>query len=116
MKTIIDNELETTVTALKQTFKQRIREWILQLLQCDRQPLTTADIAQATSLSVPAVQRAICDLIASDQLAHVGWAEGSMPTFRPIEIGSCEWCGRVSHRLVAGECPQHRAPVINTDF
>lgn len=31
------------------------------------------------------------------------------------EIGRCEWCGIVSHELIAGECPACRSKIFQAE-
>lgn len=80
---------------------QRVREHLAE----HRAPAGTVQIAQALGLPHPPVQYAVCALVITGELVQVGRAPDSKPAYRPVEIGPCEWCGLVSHRLVAGECP-----------
>jgi hypothetical protein len=67
--------------------------------------LTGARIAHVLRLGGPPVRRALDQLIARGDIARAGTAADGAPVYRLVGIGRCEWCGRVSHRLIAGECP-----------
>ncbi|MCC5811179.1 MAG: hypothetical protein JJU06_12490 [Ectothiorhodospiraceae bacterium] len=82
-----------------------LRQRVLDHLAEHRAPAGTVQIARALGLPHPPVQYAVCTLVIGGELVQVGRGENGKPAYRPVEIGPCEWCGLVSHRLVAGECP-----------
>lgn len=104
-------ELARELALLCEALRLRARRKVRQHLLSTRQPQSCHDIAQATALPVITVCRALIDLLVSQRVKNVGVDAGGALLFRPVEIGRCEWCGVVSHYLVAGECPDHRAPV-----
>ena len=107
-------ELKTAMQALEKKFQQRMQQRILEQLELNRHPQSARTIAVALSVRPTPVERALADLLDAGEVSQVGTDASNHPTFRPVEIGPCEWCGVVSHHLVAGECPQHRASVLNS--
>jgi hypothetical protein len=106
-------DLEADMRVLEAQLHQRVRVRILEQLQEDRQPQSAEQLAFALELHPASVQRALTDMLVNDQVDQVGIRQ-CRPVYRPVEVGPCEWCGVVSHRLVAGECPQHRTAVLNS--
>lgn len=96
---------EKMMTELQVLLGRRLRGEVMAHLAVNRQPQGSAAIAAAINRPPHAVQVAVCHLIVRGQLAAVGRDDAGRPAYRPVEIGACEWCGLVSHRLVAGECP-----------
>jgi len=85
-----------------------LRARVLRCLTEQRAALSSAEIARALMLPHRPVQRAVYDLLVRGRLVPTGRSADNRPAYRPVEIGTCEWCGLVSHRLVMGECPDCR--------
>jgi hypothetical protein len=98
-------QLEKMAASLEDMLRTRLCGEILEYLGMHRQPQGSRAIAAALGKPHHAVQRAVCELIIRDRLARVGLGRDDKPAYRPVEVGPCEWCGLISHRLVAGECP-----------
>lgn len=96
---------EKMMADLQALLGRRLRGEVMAHLVASRQPQGSAAIAAAISRPPRAVQMAVCQMIVRGQLVAVGRDGTGRPAYRPVEIGACEWCGLVSHRLVAGECP-----------
>lgn len=90
---------------LVRLLRKRLRKMVRAHLATCRTPHSTWDLAIALEVPFRSVRLAVCQLVASGALVAVGRNTEGRLTYRPVEIGPCEWCGLVSHRLVAGECP-----------
>jgi hypothetical protein len=97
--------LENTINELQGLLRTKLRGEILDHLIANRHPLGSRAIARALGKPHHAVQRGICELVLQDRATQVGRGADRKPVYRPVEVGPCEWCGLISHRLVAGECP-----------
>lgn len=100
---------DQAVDQLETLMRAKLRRQVQDYLAANRWPLGSRDLARALDAPHYPVQRAVCELVARGELAQVGRAADGKPAYRPIEVGACEWCGLVSHQLVAGECPSCKA-------
>lgn len=82
-----------------------MRTLILDYLATDRAPRGTCDIAPLIGRHAGEVRPAIVDLIIDGKLVRVGTGLDGRPLYRPVDVGACDWCGKVDHHLVVGECP-----------
>lgn len=104
-------ELDLEIALLAEALQLRAKRLVREHLVATRCPQSSFDIAKATGLPLISVARALLDLFVNDRVRAVGTDSTGAIVFRPVEVGRCEWCGVVSHSLVAGECPDHQAPV-----
>jgi|AntDeeMinimDraft_4_1070355.scaffolds.fasta_scaffold00260_9 predicted Zn-ribbon and HTH transcriptional regulator len=98
-------QLDKTIDELEILLRTKLRGEILDYLTTHRCPHGSRDIAAALGKPRHAVQRAVCDLVLQGRITQVARGADRKPVYRPVEVGPCEWCGLISHRLVAGECP-----------
>lgn len=103
---------EHTLDEVARPDRARVRGEVLAFLRRDRRPRTSLDLALRLGCVYWPVQRAVCELLSRGDLADVGRTAGRRPLYRPVDIGTCEWCGVTSHELIAGECPQCRAKAV----
>lgn len=80
------------------------------LAELARRPQQSAEhLAAALDLSTSVTACFLEDLI---DAGHIEPKVELALSYHPVEtIGRCEWCGLVSHHLIAGECPTCRARV-----
>lgn len=93
---------------LVRLLRKRLRKMVRAHLVACRSPHSTWDLAIALEVPFRLVRLAVCQLVASGALVSVGCNREGQLIYRPVEVGPCEWCGLVSHRLVVGECPACR--------
>lgn len=98
-------QLDNTINELERLLRTRMRDEIAGHLLTNRRPQGSHAIAGDLGKPPHAVQRAVCDLVLQGRITQVARGDDGKPVYLPVEIGPCEWCGLVSHRLVAGECP-----------
>lgn len=98
-------QLDKTINELERLLRNRLRAEVLDHLVANRHPQGSRAIADALGKSHRTVQRAVCDLVLQGRITQVARGADRKPVYRPVEIGPCEWCGLISHYLVAGECP-----------
>lgn len=106
-------QLEKIASELDGLLRTRLRGEVLDHLIANRQPLGSRAIAKALGKPHHAVQRAVCELVLKDCVTQVARGADRKPVYRAVEVGPCEWCGLVSHRLVAGECPSCKTLTID---
>lgn len=80
------------------------------LAELARNPAQSAEsVANSVGLAPATAAYLIEDLI---EAGHVTPKVELALSYHPVEkIGRCEWCGLVSHHLIAGDCPACRARV-----
>lgn len=106
-------QLDKTFNELESLLRTRLRGEILDHLAANRHPQGSRAIADALGKPHHAVQRAVCELVLQGRITQVARDADRKPVYRPVEVGPCEWCGLVSHRLVAGECPSCKTLTID---
>lgn len=89
------------------------RHWVFEYLRAHRRPAGSVEAATALEARHPTIQRAICELVNTRHLVDVGRGADGRPLYQVVEVGACEWCGLVSHRRVASECPACRERSTN---
>lgn len=100
--------IERAITHAQAQGRVWLQARVLRCLAEQRAALSSAEIARALMLPHRPVQRAVYDLLVRGRLVPTGRSADNRPAYRPVEIGTCEWCGRLDHHLVAGECPTCR--------
>lgn len=103
-------QVNADINRLNNLLRKRIQQRVLGHLKSIREPVTSGQIARALGLTVSTARLVLLDLHLAGRIAQVGQDAAGALTFRSHEIGRCEWCGVVSHYLIAGECPEHRVP------
>lgn len=83
---------------------------VLIFLREQGRAMTASQIARALNLTGAEqdIEGAAHDLAALGQVVIIGVGVEGRPLWRAVDTGDCEWCGLLSHQLVAGECPRCR--------
>jgi hypothetical protein len=107
-------ELDMQLERLGNMQRASIRQKVVEHLTENREPMDTHALALELELPFLTIQRAVCDLVAVGRLVRVATTCNGRPAYRPVEIGTCEWCGLLDHHLVAGECPRCAERIAGT--
>lgn len=99
------SRIQQHINTLQELLFERLRGRILARLKASDRALSCLEVATAEKAPQEPVVNALMDLMADDLVSMVGRDEDNRPLYRAHVVGSCEWCGLLSHHLVAGECP-----------